>query len=144
MEENEELGWFPRYIGGQPICNDVWCTPNVPTIEYVGIDTSGRPIYKPKTSCGIIPKLSPTDAQRFASTKAEMDAMAEKFQPIVDELMREISDSSQKPIKLLSEETAQRINMAFENTRKTMEKGFPMVFTKRKPRKKHYKPKFTL
>lgn len=43
----------------------------------------------------------------------------------------------------ISEETAQQINKAFENMRKTMEKGFPMVFTKRKARK-HYKPKFTL
>ena len=143
MGENEELGWFPRYIGVQPICNDVGCIPNVPTIEYVGIDTSGKPIYKPNTSCGIIPQLSPTDAQRFASAKAEMDAMAEKYQPIVDELMREIYESSQKPIELLSEETAQQINKAFEDIRKTMEKDFPMAFPTRKARN-HYKPKFTL
>ena len=29
MVENEELGWFPRYIGGQPICNDVGCATQV-------------------------------------------------------------------------------------------------------------------
>lgn len=143
MGENEELGWFPRYIGGQPICNDVGCATNVPTIEYVGIDTSGKPIYKPNTSCGTNLRQSPTDSQCFASAKTEMDAMAEKYKPIVDELMREVFESSQKPIELLSEDTAQQINKAFENIRKTMEKGFPMAFAKRKARK-HYKPKFTL
>lgn len=143
MGENEELGWFPRYIGAQPICIDVGCTTNVPIIEYVGIDTSGKPIYKPKTSCGTIPKLSPTDAQCFASAKSEMDAIAEKYKPIADRLVNEIYESSQKPIELLTEETAQQINKAFDNIRKTMEKGFPMTFTKRKARK-YYKPKFTL
>ena len=130
MGENECLGWFPRYIGGQPMCNDVGCATNVPTIEYVGLDTSGNPIFKPNTSCGTIPKLSATDALRLESTQA-------------DKLMQEIFESSQKPIELLSEETAQQINKAFENIRKTMEKDFPMAFAKRKARK-HYKPKFTL
>ena len=125
------------------MCNDVGCTTNVPTIEYVGIDASGKPIYKPNTSCGTIPKLSPTDSQCFASAKVEMDAMAEKYKPIAGKLIEEIYKSSQKPIELLSEETTQQISKAFENIRKTMEKGFPMVFTKRKARK-HYKPKFTL
>lgn len=143
MGENECLGWFPRYIGGQPMCNDVGCTTNVPTIEYVGTVTSGNPIYMPNTPCGTIPTLSPTDVQRFASVKAEMDAMAVKYKPIADKLVEEIYQSSQKPIQLLSEETAQRINKAFENIQMTMEKDFPMAFTKRKARK-HYKPKFTL
>ena len=52
-------------------------------------------------------------------------------------------NSSQEPINPLDEETAQQIYKAFEDIRKTMGKGFPMVFTKRKARK-HYKPKFTL
>lgn len=129
MGENEKLG-FPIYFQGQPMCNDVGCATNVPTIEYVGLDTSGNPIFKPNTSCGTIPQLSATDALRLESAQA-------------DKLMQEILDSSQKPIKLLSEETAQRINKAFENIRKTMEKDFPMAFAKRKARK-HYKPKFTL
>ena len=43
----------------------------------------------------------------------------------------------------ISEETAQRINKAFEDIRKTMDTDFPIVLTKRKARK-HYKPKFTL
>lgn len=119
MGKFEELGWFPRYIGGQPICNDVGYTTNVPTIEYVGIDTSGKPIYKPNTSCGTIPRLSPTDSQRFASIKAEMDAMAEKYKPIADRLVEEIYKSSQNA---------------------------PLLFTNPITRKarKHYKPKFTL
>jgi hypothetical protein len=137
MGENEELGWFPRYIGAQPICN------NVPIIEYVGIDTSGNPIYKPKTSCGTIPKPSPTHAERMASLKSEMDAMAEKYKLIADGLVKEIYERSQKPIKPLIEETAQQISKAFEDIRKTMDKDFPMTFAKRKARK-HYKPKFTL
>lgn len=143
MGENEELGWFPRYIGAQPICNDVGRTTNVPIIEYVGMDMSGKPIYKPKTSCGTIPKPSPTHAERMASLKAEMDAMAEKYKPIADKLVEEIYKSSQKPIKPLSEETAQQISKAFGNIQKTMEKGLPMAFAKRKAHK-HYKPKFTL
>jgi hypothetical protein len=137
MGENEELGWFPRYIGTQPICN------NVPIIEYVGVDTSGTPIYKPKTSCGTIPKPSPTHAERMASLKSEMDAMAEKYKPIADGLVKEIYERSQKPIKPLSEEAAQQLTKAFENIRKTMRKDFPMTFAKRKARK-YYKPKFTL
>lgn len=143
MGENECLGWFPKYTPSKPMCNDVGCTTNVPTIEYVGIDTSGRPIYKPNTSCGIIPKPSPSHAERMASLKAEVDALAEEYKPVIDKLMEEIYESSQKPIELLSEETVQQINKAFENIRKTTEKGFPMAFAKRKARK-HYKPKFTL
>lgn len=43
----------------------------------------------------------------------------------------------------ISEETAQRINKAFENIHKTTKKDFPLAFPTRKARK-HYKPKFTL
>lgn len=101
------------------MCNDVGCITNVPIIEYVGFDTSGKPIYKPKTSCGTIPKQSPTDSQRFASAKAEMDAMAEKYKPIADKLVEEIYKSSQNA---------------------------PLLFTNPTTRKarKYYKPKFTL
>ena len=144
MGENECLGWFPRYIGVQPICNEVGCIPNVPTIEYVGFDTNGNPIYKPKISCGTIPKPSPSHAELMASLKSEVDALAKEYKPVIDKLMEEIYESSQKPIELLSEETSQQIIKAFEDIQKTMENGFPMAFAKRKPRKKHYKPKFTL
>lgn len=150
MGENEDMGWFPRYIGGQPMCNDVGYTTQVwngsqppSDIDYIGIDTSGNPIYKPKTSCGTIPKPSPSHAERMASLKAEVDALAKEYEPIVDKLIEEIYESSQKQIELLSEETAQRINKTFEDIRKTMDKDFPIVFTKRKARK-YYKPKFTL
>ena len=45
-------------------------------------------------------------------------------------------------VKPLSEATAQQINKAFEDIRKTMDKDFPMAL---KPAKrKHYKPNFTL
>ena len=125
------------------MCNDVGCIPNVPTMEYVGFDTSGKPIYKPKTSCGTNLKQIPTDSQRFASAKAEMDAMAEKYKPIADKLVEEIYKSSQIPMNPLGEITAQQIHKAFEDIRKTMEKDFPMTFCKRKARK-YYKPKFTL
>ena len=104
---------------------------------------NGKPIRQGDFGCGSITMSSPNDAERFAKLKFEMDTMDEKYKPIADKLVEEIYESSQKPIELLSEETAQQISKAFENIRKTMEKGFPMVFTKRKARK-YYKPKFTL
>jgi uncharacterized protein with PIN domain len=75
--------------------------------------------------------------------KAEVDDMALKYKPTVDELMREIYDSSQKPIKLLSEETAQQINEAFKDFGKAVSSVFPLPSTK-STKRKHYKPKFTL
>ena len=150
MGENEKLGWLPRYNVELPMypevgsATQVWNGSQLPSVtDYIGIDTSGKPIYKPNTSCGTIPQLSATDSQCFATAKSEMDTMAEKYKLIADELVEEIYESSQKPIELLSEETAQQIHKAFENIQMTMEKDFPMAFTKRKARK-HYKPKFTL
>jgi len=113
MGENEKLG-FPIYFQGQPMCNDVGCATNVPTIEYVGLDISGNPIYKPNTSCGTIPKLSPTDSQRFASAKAEMDAMAEKYKPIVDKLMEDIYESSQKASLLFTNPTTRKARKRYK------------------------------
>ncbi|MBO7221388.1 MAG: hypothetical protein J6V21_09460 [Alistipes sp.] len=104
---------------------------------------NGKPIRQGDFGCGHITKPSPSHAERMASLKAEVDAMAEKYKPVIDKLMDEIYESSQKPIELLSEETAQQITKAFENIQKTMEKNSPMAFAKRKTRK-HYKPKFTL
>lgn len=112
------------------MCNDVGCAPNVPNIEYVGLDTSVNPIFKPNTSCGTIPQLSATDALRLESAQA-------------DKLMQEILDSSQKPIELLSEEAAQQINEAFKDFGKAMSSVFPLPSTK-STKRKHYKPKFTL
>ena len=104
---------------------------------------NGKPIRQGDFGCGHITKPSPSHAERMASLKAEVDALAKEYKPIVDKLMEEIYESSQKPIELLSEETVQQINKMFENIQKTMEKDFPMAFAKRKARK-HYKPKFTL
>lgn len=104
---------------------------------------NGKPIRQGDFGCGHITKPSPSHTERMASRKAEVDAMTEKYKPVIDKLMDEIYESSQKPIELLSEETAQQITKAFENIQKTMEKDFPMAFPTRKARK-HYKPKFTL
>lgn len=102
---------------------------------------NGKPIRQGDFGCGHITKASPSHAERMASLKAEVDAMAEKYQPVINKLMEEIYESSQKPIGLLSEETAQRINEVFNKVRKTMD-NFPIAL---KPTKrKHYKPKFTL
>ena len=104
---------------------------------------NGKPIRQGDFGCGHITKPSPSHAERMASLKTEMDAMAEKYKPIADKLVEEIYKSSQKPIELLTEETAQSINKASEDIRKTMEKDFPLAFPTRKARK-YYKPKFTL
>lgn len=104
---------------------------------------NGKPIRQGDFGCGHITKPSPTHAERMASLKSEVDALAKEYKPVIDKLMDEIYDSSQMPIELMSEETAQRINKAFENIRKTMDKDFPLAFPTRKVRKR-YKPKFTL
>ena len=66
---------------------------------------------------------------------------------VVDELPKGIIrtniSTDDSGVKRLTEAAAQQIHKAFENLRKTMEKDFPMAFTKRKARK-YYKPKFTL
>ena len=139
MGENEKLGFtfevkpydyrtFNRFFGA--------------TTDWV---EEGRSATTPWNGnpCGRLTVADPTLEQRIARLKSEQECIAEKYKPIADKLMQEIFESSQKPIELLSEETAQRINKAFENIQMTMEKDFPMAFTKRKARK-HYKPKFTL
>lgn len=113
------------------------------TFDGIQFYINGKPLKDGIPPCGRITASRPMYAERIAKLKTEMDAMAGKYKPIADKLVEEIYERSQKPIELLSEETAQQINKAFENARKTMGKGFPMVFTKRKARK-HYKPKFTL
>lgn len=134
MEEDGKLG-LNLWYAGQPIMPGV--------VDYIGIDTSGNLVYKPNTSCGTIPKQDPSHAERMASLKAEVDDRALKYKPTVDELMREIYDSSQKPIELLSEETAQQINGVFKDFGKAVSSGSPLPSTK-STKRKHYKPKFTL
>lgn len=120
MGENERLR-FPIYTSSQQMCNDVGCITNVPIIEYIGFDTSGKPIYKPNTSCGTIPQLNPSHAERMASLKAEVDDADEKYKPLIDSLYEEMYKITQVP----------PFSHSFTNS------------PKRKARK-HYKPKFTL
>jgi hypothetical protein len=83
---------------------------------------NGKPIHYGDFGCGSITKPSPNDAERFAKVKAEMDAMAEKYKPIADELVEEIYEGSQNVPMLPTS---------------------PSTYKLRKDRK-HYKPKFTL
>lgn len=80
---------------------------------------NGKPIRQGDFGCGHITKPNPSHAERMASLKAEVDALAKEYKPIVDKLMEEIYESSQKA---------------------------PLLFTNPTTRKarKHYKPKFTL
>lgn len=134
MGENEKFG-LNLWYAGQPIMSSV--------ADDIGIDASGKLRYKPDTSCGTIPKHDPSHAERMASLKAEVDALAKEYKPIVDKFMEEIYESSQKPIELLSEETAQQINEVFKDFGKAVSSVFPLPSTK-STKRKHYKPKFTL
>lgn len=130
MEDNECLGWFPRYTPSKPMCNDVGCATQVwndsqsPSAEdYAKVGASdSTSLPHPLKSCG----------NGFY---------------VVDELPKGIIrtniSTGDADFKCLTEDTAQQIHKAFENLRKTIEKDFPMAFTKRKARK-YYKPKFTL
>lgn len=89
------------------------------TFDGLQFFVNGKPLRIGDIGCSSITKPSPTDAERFAKLKSEMDAMAEKYKPIADKLVEEIYKSSQK---------------------------VPLTFTNpatHEPRK-HYKPKFTL
>lgn len=113
------------------------------TFDGIQFYINGKPLKDGIPPCGRITASRPMYAERIAKLRTEMDAMAEKYKPIADKLVEEIYDSSQKPIKPLSEETAQQITKVFENIQKTMEKDFSLTPPTRKARK-HYKPKFTL
>ena len=113
------------------------------TFDGIQFYINGKPLKDGIPPCGRITASRPMYAERIAKMKTEMDAMAEKYKPIADKLVEEIYESSQKPIKLLTEETAQQINNVLENIRKTIDKGLPLASPTRKARK-HYKPKFTL
>ena len=80
---------------------------------------NGKLIQQGGFGCGHITKPSPSHAERMASLKAEVDALAKEYKPIEDKLMEEIYKSSQNA---------------------------PLLFTNPTTRKarKHYKPKFTL
>lgn len=107
---------------------------------------NGKPLRQGNFGCGTIPKLSPTDAQRFASAKAEMDAMAEKYKPIADKLVEEIYESSQKPIELLSDAkflTPPNCDALKQVVDEMKEKILADLSIKPRKARKHYKPKFT-
>jgi hypothetical protein len=113
------------------------------TFDGIQFYINGKHLGDGVPPCGRITASRPMYADRIAKLKTEMDAMAEKYKPIADGLVKEIYERSQTPIKPLSEETVQEINKVFENIRKTMEKDFSLTSPTRKARK-HYKPKFTL
>ena len=130
MGENEELGWFPKHIGGQLMCNDVGCTTQV-------WDGSQMPSVEDYAKVG---------ASDSTSLSHPLKSCGNGFY-VVDELPKGIIrtniSTGYADFKRLTEDTAQQINKAFEDIRKAMDKDFPMAFAKRKARK-HYKPRFTL
>lgn len=139
MGENEKLGFtceevpfdfstFNRFFGAT--------TDWVEEGRSATIPWNGNP-------CGRLTVADPTLEQRIARLKSEQECIAEKYKPIADRLVKEIYESSQKPIELLSEETAQRISKALEEMRrKPVDTDFPIALKSAKH--KHYKPKFTL
>lgn len=82
---------------------------------------NGKPIRQGDFGCGHITKPSPTHAERMTSLKAEVDATAEKYKPIIDKLYEEMCKITQVP-----------------STR------IPFTNSPRRKTRKHYKPKFTL
>ena len=110
------------------MCNDVGCATQIPSAEdYAKVGSSDAKFLIPPTkSCGngfyVVDELSELPKAMIRTNILTNDA----------------------DFKRLSEDTTQQINNAIENLRMTMGNDFPMAFTKRKPRKKHYKPKFTL
>ena len=113
---------------------------------------NGKPIRQCDFGCGHITKPSPSHAERMASHKAEMDAMAEKYKPIADKLVQEIYDSSS--ISPISDKTAKAFEKSCNDYLETLSEVSKSLnpcldrliaqLTKPTKRKKHYKPKFTL
>lgn len=154
MGENEELGWFPRYIGVQPICNDVGCATQVlngsqrPNVDdYL----EAREFIPPKDT-KVIPKEDFMEELGGKPHTMEFDTPNCKVSYkdgmiVVDELTKcpiGVVAPQNDGIKPLSEDTAQRLDKAFKDLRKAVG-GFPFftLLSKRKARK-YYKPKFTL
>lgn len=158
MGENEKLGFLcatTPWVESGTIATTPWTGNPMPSItDGIGINMSGNLIYKPNTPCGKIPKPSPSHAERMASLKTEMDAMAEKYKPIADKLLEEIYKSSQEPIQPISEKVAKELEDAcnkhlgtLSELSKSLNPSLDRLIThlcKPSKRKKHYKPKFTL
>ena len=129
MGENEKLRFTDR---SKPY--DITAT-----TDWVDVGTSATTHWN-GNPCGILTVADPTLNQRIARLKSEQECIAEKYKPIADNLVEEIYKSSQKPITLF-EEIVQTCK-ASEETLKAMSKSFPLAF--KSPKRKHYKPKFTL
>ena len=64
MGENEDMGWFPRYIGGQPMCNDVGCITQVlndsqmPSAKaYTQVDTTSDAKFLTPPNCDALKRV---------------------------------------------------------------------------------------
>jgi hypothetical protein len=145
MGENKCLGWFPRYIGGQPMWNDVGCATQVwdgsqrPNVDdYLEV----REFIPPKDT-KVIPKEDFMEELGGKPHTMEFDTpnckVSYNDNVVVSGELTKIFTPQNDGIKPLIEETAQQISKAFEDIRMTMGLAFP----KRKARK-YYKPKFTL
>ena len=82
---------------------------------------NGKPIQRGDFGCGSITESSSTHSERMSSSQAEMDAMTEKYKPIIDELYEEMYKITRVP-----------------STR------IPFTNSPRRKARKYYKPKFTL
>ena len=156
MGENECLGWFPRYTPSKPMCNDVGCSTQVwngsqiPSAEdYAKVGSSDAKFLTPPIVEEMEQKLRQTAVEHLQSLARKQSNCSMRYEDgmiVVEEFTKYpigVVAPLNDGVKPLSEATAQQINEAFEDIRKTMGKDFPMAFAKRKARK-HYKPKFTL
>ena len=138
------------------MCNDVECTTQVwsgsqpPSAEDCAkVGSSDAKFLTPPTVEEMEQKLRQTAIEHLQSLARKQSNCSMRYEDgmiVVYEFTKlpiGVVAPQNDGVKPLSEATAQQINKAFENIRKTMEKDFPMVFTKRKTRK-HYKLKFTL
>lgn len=144
MGENEELGWFPRYIGVQPICNDVGCTTQVrdgsqmPSAEgNVKVESSDAKFLIPPTkSCGngfyVVDELTklPKDIIRTNISTDDAD-----FKRLSEETAKAFEKSCNDYLETLSE-VSKSLSPCLDR--------LIAQLTKPTKRKKHYKPKFTL
>ena len=82
---------------------------------------NGKPIQRGDFGCGNITESSSTHSEQMSSFQTEMDAMTEKYKPIIDELYEEMYKITQVP-----------------STR------IPFTNSPRRKARKYYKPRFTL
>lgn len=167
MGENECLGWFPRYIGGQPMCNDVGCDTQVwdgsqrPNVDdYLEV----REFIPPKDT-KVIPKEDFMEELGGKPHTMEFDTPNCKVSYkdgmiLVDEppkgIIRTNISIDDADFKRLSEETAKAFEKSCNDYLETLSDVSKSLSpclerliahfgktTNRKARK-YYKPKFTL